>query len=75
MVTPPGPHPVDCDGGWIPCWSCGGEGDAHDCGEDACCCAEPEFDDRVACSECEGAGGWPCPVCHESRSRKWESPV
>lgn len=56
-------HSVDCEGGWITCWACGGEGDAHDCGEDCCVCAEPEFDDRVACAECKGAGGWPCPVC------------
>ena len=26
-------HPVDCEGGWIPCWVCDGEGDSHDCGE------------------------------------------
>ena len=71
----PSPHPGDCEDGWIPCWSCWGEGDEHDCGEDCCCCAQPERDDRVPCDECKGAGGWRCPVCHESRSRKWESPV
>jgi len=56
-------HPVDCESGWIPCYSCGGEGDEHDCGEDCCCCAEPEVDDRVTCDECQGAGGRPCPAC------------
>lgn len=51
-----------CDGnGWIDCWYCGGEGDYHDCGEDTCCCAEPDFDERIDCDECGGKGGWPCP--------------
>lgn len=49
-------HPVDCEGGWIACWSCGGEGDYHDCGEDSCCCMWPE--DNVTCDQCEGKGGW-----------------
>jgi hypothetical protein len=65
-VTPPGDdveHPCDCEDGWITCWSCGGEGDYHDCGEDCCCCAEPEFDERVDCQECHGRGGWRCGVC------------
>ena len=56
-------HPVDCDDGWITCWSCGGEGDEHDCGEDTCPCADPDRDDRVICRECRGKGGWPCGVC------------
>src|SRR3989304_1127970 len=44
-------------------WPCGGGGDEHNCGEDSCCCAEPEFDDRVVCNQCGGAGGWPCRAC------------
>ena len=45
------------DGEWVDCWKCGGEGTTgHDCGEDCCCCLEPE--DNVICDECGGAGGW-----------------
>lgn len=44
------------------CWQCGGEGygdDFHDCGEDCCCCLDPEPGE---CPECNGAGGWlECP--------------
>ena len=32
-AEPMAEHPVDCEGGWIPCWVCDGEGDSHDCGE------------------------------------------
>jgi hypothetical protein len=56
-------HPLNCDLGWIQCWSCGGAGDYHDCGEDSCCCAYPDTDERWACGECLGDGGWPCHVC------------
>lgn len=28
----------------------------HDCGEDCCCCAEPE--ENVRCRECDGTGVW-----------------
>lgn len=24
------------------CWKCMGDGGWHDCGEDCCCCADPE---------------------------------
>lgn len=42
---------------WIDCWQCGGEGYSHhDCGEDTCCCADPE--DNVRCDICHGKGGW-----------------
>ena len=35
------------------CWNCGGEGmSGHDCGEDCCCCADPE--DNVRCDICHG---------------------
>jgi len=42
------------------CEACGGQGvDGHDCGEDSCCCADPE--DNVRCSLCRGEGGeWRC---------------
>lgn len=38
------------------CWACNGEGYYHDCGEDTCCCADPESDDLVRCAECGGRG-------------------
>lgn len=41
---------------WIECWNCAGEGlSDHDCGEDTCCCIDPE--PNVPCDICEGAGG------------------
>lgn len=54
----------ECDGERHECWSCGGEGYVlDDCFEDSCCCADPETDhDTVACEQCSGAGGWPCPL-------------
>jgi hypothetical protein len=37
------------------CQNCGGEGyTSHDCGEDSCCCADPE--DNVLCDVCKGDG-------------------
>lgn len=49
--------PIVSDDGWVECWNCAGDGiDGHDCGEDCCCCAEPE--DNVTCSICDGEGGW-----------------
>lgn len=49
---------------WADCWNCGGEGFSHhDCGEDCCCCLNPE--DNVLCDICEGAGGFKvCAHCH-----------
>ncbi len=45
------------------CPNCGGEGFAgHDCGEDCCCCADPE--DNVVCDICHGTGS--SPVCISS---------
>jgi hypothetical protein len=42
---------------WIECECCGGEGyTSHDCGEDSCCCLEPE--DNVQCDACGGNGGF-----------------
>ncbi len=41
----------------IDCWNCGGEGFSHhDCGEDTCCCLNPE--PNVECDICNGKGGW-----------------
>lgn len=46
----------------VECWECGGEGvSGHDCGEDTCCCMDP--DDNMTCELCNGKGGWPdCPT-------------
>lgn len=45
-----------------PCWCCHGAGGWHDCGEDCCCCLEPELDLNERCEECGGEGSyWQCP--------------
>ena len=38
------------------CQGCGGLGEYHDCGEDTCCCLNPEASDMWECHECEGHG-------------------
>jgi hypothetical protein len=38
------------------CDACDGEGFYHDCGDDTCCCANPDEDDIYACDECGGTG-------------------
>lgn len=38
-----------------PCYKCMGEGGWHDCGEDCCCCLDPEEITHV-CDECHGTG-------------------
>jgi len=46
-----------CELEWIKCDQCDGEGiDGHDCGEDVCCCLDPEPNDP--CAQCGGLGGW-----------------
>lgn len=51
-----------CDGnGWVPCWQCHGEGGFHDCGEDCCPCLDKEELTEL-CDECEGLGGFRCPL-------------
>lgn len=43
---------------FVPCENCAGEGfTEHDCGEDTCCCADPEY--NVACGVCGGDGSFP----------------
>lgn len=40
----------------VDCWDCGGSGfyeESCTCGEDCCCCLEPE---PPRCSECRGKG-------------------
>lgn len=41
---------------WRPCAYCVDGFSGHDCGEDSCCCADPE--DNVICDVCHGAGGF-----------------
>ncbi len=39
------------------CEMCSGEGYVdHDCGEDTCCCLDP--DNNVPCGYCHGTGTW-----------------
>lgn len=39
------------------CQRCGGEGGYHDCGEDTCCCEDPDgLEDWVTCEDCNGTG-------------------
>jgi hypothetical protein len=46
-----------CSREWERCDHCGGEGVyGHDCGEDCCCCLDPE--DNIPCDVCGGKGGW-----------------
>ena len=49
--------------GFEDCGSCGGEGVyGHECGEDTCCCADPE--ENATCGVCSGNGSFP--VCISS---------
>lgn len=55
-MSSPETTPIERD--WIECWACGGEGVLEGtctCGEDCCCCAEPE---PQTCDICHGDGGW-----------------
>lgn len=55
-----------CELFWETCECCGGEGvSGHDCGEDCCCCLEPE--DNMRCDYCMGKGGhWSACSCDEN---------
>ena len=40
------------------CEQCDGYGlSGHDCGEDCCCCLDPD-EDNMPCDMCGGDGGW-----------------
>ncbi len=42
---------------WRDCWNCDKDGfEDHDCGEDTCCCLNPQ--PNVRCDVCFGKGGW-----------------
>lgn len=46
-----------CEQVWEECEYCGGEGYTdHDCGDDCCCCLDPEL--NVPCDVCHGEGGF-----------------
>lgn len=56
-------HYPDCDGnGTVTCWECGGSRGWRDCGEDCCCCLDPEEITEL-CPECGGRGVLTCPGC------------
>ena len=38
------------------CQECGGDGFIHDCGDDSCCCLDPDEDDCFFCEACGGSG-------------------
>lgn len=43
---------------WEFCPCCGGDGaQGHDCGEDSCCCIQPE--ENMPCQNCFGTGTVP----------------
>jgi len=51
---------------WEDCGACEDGYSYHDCGEDCCCCADPE--PNVKCEQCGGDGGWW--VCMDWSCRK-----
>lgn len=54
---------------WRECYNCEDGFSHHDCGEDCCCCLDPE--DNVTCDICEGEGGWfQCRRCYKGGD--WE---
>jgi hypothetical protein len=47
---------------WRDCYNCDEGFSHHDCGEDCCCCLNPE--DNVTCDICNGDSGWyVCRTC------------
>jgi hypothetical protein len=48
---------------WRECYNCEDGYSDHDCGEDCCCCLDPE--PNVRCDICRGKGGWfQCSLCY-----------
>ena len=71
IKTPQGEEVVcaTCGGDvvWDECYNCEDGYSDHECGEDCCCCINPE--PNVICDVCKGLGGWwRCPSC-ESKSK------
>lgn len=53
------------------CETCGGEGvEGHDCGEDVCCCADPD-EPNLVCEICFGEGGWWACLSDDGPSPTW----
>ncbi len=46
---------------YVDCTNCEDGYSGHDCGEDCCCCLDPE--PNVVCDICEGKGGWTVEYC------------
>jgi len=65
------PHCRDCgcEMEWQECPDCEEGFSYHDCGEDTCCCKNPE--PNVVCETCSGEDGWW--VCQECIARKKKS--
>lgn len=61
---------------WQECDACGGEGlDGHDCGEDCCCCEDPD-EPNVRCGVCSGSGGWwTCPNARDGEKHGRQAEV
>jgi hypothetical protein len=62
------PYCLRCHAGvhWVECEQCEDGYSYHDCGEDTCCCLNPE--NNVVCDTCDGEGGWYiCEGCN-----RWE---
>jgi len=54
---------------WSDCYACDEGHSHHDCGEDTCCCLNPE--PNVKCDICNGDGGWwVCTFCDSSHTTK-----
>ena len=48
---------------WRDCYNCEDGYSYHDCGEDCCCCLNPE--PNITCDICKGDDGWyQCSHCH-----------
>lgn len=68
VETPFGKEPVckkcGLDVVWHECEHCEDANSSHDCGEDVCCCLDPQ--PNVLCDVCNGEGGWwVCDNCKE----------
>lgn len=56
---------------WVHCTNCEYGFSGHDCGEDCCCCLNPE--DNIVCDICKGKEGYYlCPVCTEDAFREYD---
>ena len=54
---------------WSDCYACDEGYSHHDCGDDTCCCLNPE--PNVKCDICNGEGGWwVCVTCDRKVATK-----